>query len=134
MTIGSLGDIRFFVSSELIQTINDLTFNRSPKFDTHSVHNRAGVLEYTGRSPDTISFTLRSSKVLGASPMEVKELLDEYAEEAKLLSFNLGADRIGKYRWVISKYKAAVKNYDRSGNPIDIEFSITITEYLRRSV
>lgn len=130
MKIGSLGDIIFEVSPEVIQTINGLTLSGEANIATHARHLKTGLAEYTGNKPDQITFKIRISEFLGASVSSAIGQLEEYKHSGEQLIFILGTSRIGN-AWLLSKYKASIKNYDAKGNPIDADVSITLLEYAK---
>ena len=65
MRIGTLGNLVFQVSSETVQTIDDLQWSGSAQYSTHQRHLGKGLLEFTGVDPDDLSFSIFLSRSLG---------------------------------------------------------------------
>ena len=56
--IGALGDIVFSVSRNRINTIDDVKWETGVRYAQHDRHLKIPLLEFTGNSVDTISFSL----------------------------------------------------------------------------
>lgn len=132
MNVGSLGGIVFSVSAEKIRTLRDLVRSVSSNTSTHSRHNGTGLVEYTGRAPDQITFSVRVSRYLGMAPADVINVLESYVTNGTAVTFVLGGERMGSYRWLVKQYKETVINTDTHGMPIDSDVSLTLIEYCRR--
>ena len=65
MFVGSLGGIVFRVSPKKIETFSNLKQSGSALFSEQKRHNSSSILEYTGRSPDEITFSIILSTELG---------------------------------------------------------------------
>lgn len=131
MIIGTLGDIVFEVSSKTIMTINKFSRSKSATFQSHSVHLRTGLLEFTGSEPESLSISIKISRYLGADPIYVYSKIAEYQTNGTAVSLVIGSEIYGSYKWVVSKCKAAYNYYDRFGNVTDMDVSLTLTEYVK---
>lgn len=131
MIIGSLGDIYFRVSAAQVQTIRDMSENVSSDIATHTRHGNTELVEFTGSKAGQFSFNLLSSKFIGADPETVKTMLYDYCRSGRVLLFLLGSERIGSYRWIISRVKTSIKRTDRTGKPAEYDFAVTLTEYTK---
>lgn len=131
MNIGSLGDVHFYVNSDQIQTIRDMAESVSSSVSTHARHNSTELAEFTGSKAGQFTFNMLSSKFIGAAPETAKALLYEYCKTGRILLFLLGTERIGSYRWIISKIKTSITRTDRTGKPAEYDFSVTLTEYTK---
>jgi len=129
--IGTLGDIVFEVSSRTIMTINKFSRSKSATFQTHSVHLRTGLLEFTGSEPESISMSIKISMYLGADPTYVYSKIAEYQTNGTAVSLVIGNEIYGSYKWVVSKCKATYNYYDKFGNVTDMDVSLTLTEYIK---
>ena len=109
MKIGTLGEVIFEVSRETIMTLTKFSRTKSASFQTHSVHLKTGLVEFTGSSPETISFNIKASKYLGATPHDTYLKLREYMSNGTAVPFIVGNVIFGSYRWVVSKCKATYK-------------------------
>ena len=129
MKIGSLGDIIFEVSDEIIQSINKMEYSGSANITTHALRLRKGQPEFTGTSPDQISITVRVSKILGADPADMIAKVQSYTDNGTILRLQVGKKTVGSYRWMINKYKITYEDYDRQGNLVDANVNLTLIEY-----
>ena len=133
MIIGHFGGILFTVSSNTIKTIRDLTKSGSAGIQTHKRHLDVDLPEFVGRDLETMSFNIRLSKYLGVSnPQKELEKIISFMQNGTPNQLILGTDRIGKYKWLVSKYKVTYEHYDGSGNAVTLDVAITLTEYPKR--
>ncbi|MBR6873017.1 MAG: phage tail protein [Ruminococcus sp.] len=128
MKIGQLGDILFEVSDQTIQTIRDMTWSGQASTGTHKLHLKKALTEFTGAEPETITFNMRVTKALSGDPKSVLNTLRNYIKNGKTVTLILSGSKQGT-SWLVTKFKATVKNYDKKGAISDIDFSITLTEY-----
>lgn len=131
MVVGSLGDIIFSVSSEKVETLNNLKYTKSVNFSEHKRHNTTSILEYTGRNADEISFKITLSYLLGVNVEDELKKIEEYTQQGKLLKMVLGKTIYGSYRWVITKYTVNYKYFDRLGDVVNAEVSLNLKEYCK---
>ena len=132
MQIGCLGDIPFYVSESVIQTVSKFTWSGSMQITEHKRHMSDALTEPTGRGADTVSFTLTLSRFLGIDPMAMLEKLWTYQREYVTLPLVLGGHGYGKYRWLLKSIKVSVQHFDPSGNIASCDVSISLIEYVRR--
>ncbi len=130
MDIGNLGDIIFSVSSNRVNTLNSLKQSGSANFSEHKRHNTAPALEYTGRGLKEVSFQMTLSEQLGVDVQQEIEKIIDYTEKGKVLNFVLGKKTYGSGKWVITKYTVTQKYFDKMGDVIHAEISITLKEYI----
>ena len=130
--IGALGDIVFSVSRNRINTIDDVKWETCVRYAQDVRHLKIPLLEFTGYSVDTISFSLYYSVFLGVDPMkEIVKILN--AQRAgKAMRFVIGTKAYGHYKWVITKTSKDLERYDAKGNLLVAKVSITLTEYVNR--
>ncbi len=130
MQVGCLGDIVFEVSDSTVKTLRQLEFSGSASIQSHDRHCQKAIPEFTGVDLESMSFSVRVTKVLGADPTKDIEKIREYMNNGKTLPFTLGTKTLG-YRWLISQYKVICENFDAKANIIDADISITLKEYPR---
>ena len=130
MQVGCLGDIVFEVSDSTVKTLRQLEFSGSASIQSHDRHCKKAIPEFTGVDLESMSFSVRVTKVLGADPTKDIEKIRENMNNGKALPFTLGRKTLG-YRWLISQYKVICENFDSKANIIDADISITLKEYPR---
>lgn len=131
MKVGSLGKIIFKVSANCVQTIRNINYTGSANISTHSRHNKVGLVEYTGENPAQVTFSMRVSAFLNADPVAVEKTLRDYIRNGTAVTLVIGSQKIGRYKWLVQKFKSTIQNTDRRGNPIDADISITLIEYVK---
>jgi len=132
MTVGSLGEIVFSVSSEKIETITNLKISGSANYGKHQLHGGDTVLEFTGRDADTISFEITLAERLGVNVEEELEKIENAERTGEALTFVLGKKIIGKYKWVITKHTVNIKQVNRELAPVLASVSLSLSEYAQR--
>ena len=128
--IGSLGDIVFTVSADLIQTVNNMTWSGSVRYAEHQRHLTNALTEFTGIDPDKFSFDIYLSDELGSDVMAELVKIWEYERKAKPVPLVMGEKIYGKYRWTIKSHKISMRHYDPLGNVKGANVSIELLEYL----
>lgn len=130
--IGALGDIVFSVSRDKVNTIDNVKWETGVRFAEHDRHLKIPLLEFTGNSADTISFSLYYSVFLGVNPMaEIVKILNA-KRAGKAMRFVIGTKAYGHYKWVITKTSKDLERYDGKGNLLVAKVSITLKEYVNR--
>lgn len=131
MIVGCLGDIVFEMSSDVIKTIDKVSWSGSVKIQTHSRHLGNALTEFVGVEPDQISFSMLLSKYLGVDPQAEISKIFEYERSGKALPLTLGTKGYGKYRWLIKSHKAELERFDKYGNVTQARVTINLTEYIK---
>ena len=129
--IGCLGDVAFRVSSEAIETINNMVISMSANYATHERHRTYALTEFTGVDASKISFDMELSRYLGIRPLAEIKKLRKYLREGTALPLVLGDHVYGKYCWTIQALKVNAQGHDRNGNLERATVSVTLLEYLR---
>ena len=130
MIVGCLGDIVFSVSQRTIKTLRDVAWQGSASIQSHKRHLNVDLPEFVGSDLDSITFSIRLSKFLGVSnPMSDIARLLTYERSGTALPLTIGEKGYGRYRWLISKHKVSLEQYDKIGNVVTADVSLTLTEY-----
>lgn len=129
--IGALGDIVFEVALPKIFTFTDLNFSHSAKYSEHAIHNKKGVLEFTGLNSSTASLRITLDAHLGVTPEHELDKLHELLEQHQAVPFILDGKIQGWSRWVIESLEESHKIIDNTGALISAEVNIKLREYLR---
>lgn len=129
MRIGTLGNLLFQTSSNLVHTIESLQESGSARYTTHQRHLSRGLVEFCGSEPGEISIGITLSRGLGVEPEESLVLIRQYEREGTALPFVLGGKTVGEYRWVITGHKVTVAQFDGRGGTASADVTISLREY-----
>lgn len=130
--IGSLGDIVFTVSDDLIETLSNVQWSGSARYGTHKRHLINAMTEFTGIEPDTMSFDMTLSAYLGVDVMTELNKIWTYERTGQTLPLFIGEKGYGKYRWTIESHKIKMSSYDNKGNVSGVTVSVNLLEYVRK--
>lgn len=130
--IGTLGDIVFSVSQNLVSTFDGLKWDTSAKYASHDRHLKETLLEFTGNEADTITFSMFFSVFLGVNPMaEITKLL-EAERKGKAMRLVIGSKAYGTHKWVITKTAKGLEQFDKHGNLLTAKVDISLKMYAGR--
>ena len=129
MTVGSLGNIIFEVSSSKVETLKNLKQSGSVSYGTHKRHCGSTLLEFTGKDAGNISFDITLSSSLGVDVAEEISKIEEAEQSGKTMRLILGMSIYGK-KWVITKHSVNYKHFDKEQNPLLAEVSVLLTAYV----
>jgi len=129
--VGSLGDVVFSVSQNVIKTFQNMQWNGTSRYTTHNRHLRAPIVEFTGRDADTITFNITLSAYLGVNPRFEIRRLTEMQRTGEVLTLVLGKWIIwgGHSRWVIRGLNRGLERFDKDGEMLSMKVAITLLEY-----
>lgn len=128
MTIGTLGDIAFYASSEALQTFEDLQRKSSVSYAEHKLHKKKPMLELTSFNADEVSFEMNLSVLLGSQPNKVHSTLIKMMNDGRIATLVIGTTVIGT-SWVITNVSQKFKTLYKDGRLISCEVSVTLKEY-----
>ena len=128
--IGSFGDVVFEVSHEKVRTFRDFQIQRSAKYTEHAIHGRTGLLEFTGFSAATASFTVRLAAGLGVNPKKELDTLHQILTRHEAVPFILDGEPQGDGLWVLENIDEKFEIIDNQGTLIAVEVSLKIKEYI----
>lgn len=131
MQIGCLGDIVFQVSSDTVETLNNMVWTGSARYAEHQRHLTNALTEYTGNDPETISFDIELDEQLGVRPMGEITKLVMYERYGQVVPLIIGSKPYGKYRWTIKRHKIAAQIFDGRGNLSKATVTVELLEYLK---
>ena len=129
--IGALGNVTFEVALPKIFTFNDLSFSHSAKYSEHAIHNKKGILEFTGINASTANLKISLDAHLGITPEYELDRLHEMLEQHEAVPFILDGKIQGWSRWVIESLEENHRIIDNTGALIVAEVTIKLREYLR---
>lgn len=128
MTIGTLGDVSFYASSEGVQTFEDLKIKSSVNYSEHKLHKKKPLVEFTGKNADEVSFDMELSVLLGATPNQTYTKLKKMMDDGKLVVLVVGTTVIGT-KWVITDISKQIEQLYKDGQLISCKVSVTLLEY-----
>ena len=131
MQIGCLGDIVFEVSSNAIETLDNMQWSGSAKYATHQRHGTNSLTEFVGIDPDKVSFEIVLSAYLGVDPMAELVKIWNIERNGTPVPLVVGDKGYGKYRWNIISHNIKFKTYSGNGTMTSCTVSVSLQEYLK---
>lgn len=128
MTIGSLGEILFYVTDSQVLTIKEATWKVKATYSTHKMHGTRSKLEFTGLEPQELEFQIIASAYLGVDPMTIIDDLNMLLESHQVVQFLLGNDVIGT-SWVVAEISHKLNRFWKDGTVLGVEVTVKIKEY-----
>lgn len=128
MTIGTLGSVSFYASSEALQTFENLQHKSSVNYSEHKLHKKKPQIELTGFAADELSFDMQLSVLLGSSPKKTYETLHKMMTRGEVATMVVGTSVIGS-QWVITELSRKFKTLYKDGRLISCEVSVSLKEY-----
>lgn len=129
MTVGSLGNIIFEVSSSKVKTLKSLKRSGSVSYGKHQRHCGSTLLEFTGKDADALTFNMTLSASLGIDVEAELKKIETAERTGKAMRFILGKSIVGS-KWVITKHTISYEYFDKEQKPMLAEVSLSLTEYL----
>ena len=129
MQVGALGDIVFTVSDNQIKTIRDAKWSGSADIESHKIHLDNVIQEFVANDADQFSFKIRLTSAFGNDVQSDIALLFNYMRTGTTLPLTIGTKRYGKYRWLIKKLDITLEYYNKIGDLISADLSISLVEY-----
>lgn len=127
MQVGSLGELPFVCSEDMVRTFKDLTRDLGARWAKHEVIGKKPVLEYVGPELMSASLTIRFDLSLGISPEEGLDRLRRMLENKLYKTLIVGEETLG--RFVIESISEDRKFHARDGLCIVAEATINLTEW-----
>lgn len=133
MIVGCLGDVEFSVSSELVQTFENLKWSGSARIASHDRHLGGSLAEFTGSDAEKVSFDFVLSEFLGKKDVQLElDRLRMWMVSGKVLPLVIGTKSYGRYRWLIQSFDTSKNIYDGRGKLLSCHVSVSLIEYLKR--
>ena len=131
MSIGSLGDVVFEVSSEKVKTLRDMQRQGTARFATHEIIGKKPLREFLGPGLEKITFQIQLSASLGVDPASEMKTLRELRDKGEALEFVLGGSAVGEELWTIEDLSEEWSRINGQGTIIFATVSVTLQEYPR---
>jgi phage protein U len=130
MAVGSLGNISFEVSANMIRTFDELKRGGSARFAYHSRQNAKELPEFLGPSAETLSFNIRLSAYEGVNPSDEAKALRAMRDNGEAVLFVLDGEPQGEGYWIIESVSEDHDHIDNRGRPTVITCAVSLKEYL----
>ena len=128
--VGSLGDVVFEVSSEVVRTFKDFQMQHGANYIEHSIINRKGLLEFTGLKASSANFSVHLDAGLGVNPVKELEQLHNILKNHEAVPLIFDNEIQGDGLWVLESLDENFEVMDNHGTPIIIETSLKLREYI----
>lgn len=128
MTVGSLGDVLFYVNDGEVRTIKEASWRQKANYSTHKILGKRTLLEYTGMDASEISLTVTVSVFLGSDPLISISAVSTLLESGDVVPLILGTDVIGT-GWVVTDLETKMNYFGKDGTLYQAELTIKIKEY-----
>lgn len=128
--IGTLGEVVFTVSYDLVRTFQDYKRNSSARLQAHEIIGKKPVTEFLGPGLDSISFAIDLSAFKGVNPKEEAEKLRKIMQNGEYVNLVIAGSPVSNNKWVIESINESVSARDGKGNIIRAKVDITIHEYI----
>lgn len=132
MVVGSLGDIVFEVSPEVVKTLDSIKWSSSAEYYTINRYLKDDLIEFGGNKPEKISFTVRLNASMGINPLDEMIKFLDAKRQGLAMRFVIGWKAYGKYKWCIESLENEMKYYDPYGNLLYCDVNVTLIEYAER--
>lgn len=126
--IGSLGNIVFTVSSDVVRTPSNIKKSRSARIAKHEIIGSKPKLEFQGEDLVSMSFDIRLDRSLGVNPQSDINSLATMESTGEVVDLVIGNVYHGAF--LIDSIEENTKYTDRNGNVIVAELSISLQEYV----
>lgn len=128
MAIGTLGNVVFEVSSELVRTFSDMTETVSARWTAHEVIGQKPRQEYIGPALRTRRFAMTLRSDLGLDPVTESAALEASAEDGEVLALVIGGRPLGD--WVITELRRNERHIAADGTIRTIDLQLSLEEYV----
>lgn len=126
---GYIGDVPFEVSNSLIRTLESFKWSGSANYGVHDRIGHRSIVEFTGASPESISFSIPLGTAMGSTPTEDFEKLRDYRDSGTPVLLAIGAKRYGYDSWVISEATFSGGKTRPDGDWVTATVSLSLTAY-----
>jgi len=126
--IGSLGDVTFETSSNLIRTFSEWTESVSARIGSHEIGGGMPVLEFNGPGTTAVDIPVTLHAALGVDVEGDISILKRYCQQGQLLLLMLAGKFIGGSgaRWMLESVSVSRKQFNARGEAIIAEVSLAL--------
>lgn len=128
--IGAFNDLVFEVSTERVLTYDGYKRDSKARYARHELSNQTSVLEYLGRDPEEITFTMMFTVSLGVDPAIETSKVRKLCLDGVADYLILGNMIAGENLWVIESVGEEKKAVDNLGKTIVSSVNVKMVEYV----
>lgn len=134
MLVGYMDDIPFLTSGFLVRTFDEWTRGSEGRWAKHDLMGEKPVLEFLGPDVEEISFKMLFRSDLGVDPRAEIERLRQMRDEGAVFPLVLGNQTVGENFWVLKSLSSQVTYWNKYGQPLSAEVSVTLQEYAEEGI
>ena len=128
--IGTLGKIPFEVSSDKIRTFTDFKQNLQASYSEHAIHNKKGLLEFTGLKASDANLTISLNESLGLDIHDEIKAFTELLESHEPVKLILDGKSQGQDKWVLESLDITHEIINNQGRTIKATLNLKLKEYI----
>ena len=125
--IGSLGEVSFVASADLLRTFQGLTKKYAGRYAKHDIIGKKPMLEFIGPDTRKFSMSIRLDITKGVKPKDEIDRLASMTETGKAEPLMIGNQYFGLY--VLNGLSETSKFHDNKGNLWLADVSLELEEY-----
>lgn len=127
--IGSLGNMAFVASFDVLRTFQGLSRSADARWHRHERLNSKAKLEFLGPDLEQVTFSVRLDVSHGINPTRELQALREVRDGGLHVPLVIG----GKYwgNWVVQSFAEDHRYFDGKGTLLVASVSITLLEYVQ---
>ena len=129
--IGTLGDVVFEASSELVRTFDELERSGAAQYAEHQRIGLKPLLQYVAPQLESVQFKMLFSVELGTNPRKEIDKLRDMRDEGTVALFVLDGRPVGSF--VIGSLSEIWKRVDNKGGLLAAEVQVDLKEYVEAS-
>lgn len=126
--IGTYGPLVFEVSSNKIQTINDIERDNKERWHNHELDGLKPIPEYIGPGLDEMSFTIEFSAFLGVNPLNEMDRLVRMSRNGEKHPLVIGGKGFGFKKWYIESVGQTIEEIDNKGRILTVKSKVKLVE------
>lgn len=126
--VGSIGDIVFEVSAQLVRTFGEYSDSVAARISPHEVGGSLPVLEFVGPETRAIEISVQLNAAMGVDIETDIARAQEYCQGGKLLGIVIGGKPIGGAgaKWLIESADSTRQQFDLKGVAILAELKLSL--------
>lgn len=130
MIVGYLNDIPFVASRFIVRTFSGFSRDGEGRWEEHALIGQKPVLEFVGPGTESISFSMMLRGDQGIDPITEIEKLAALRDSGTPFPLVIGDKPVGEHFWVLKSLSHEVTFWDKQGNAVSINASVTLSEYV----